>query len=89
MNYDGDAGRRTVELCYRTNKTIVNRIIDWTDEDVWEFLRAYKIPYCELYNEGFKRLGCIGCPLGGPIPGSGSWSVGRSIGSCMSVPLRR
>jgi hypothetical protein len=27
MNYDDDAARRTVELCYRTNKTIVNPII--------------------------------------------------------------
>ena len=67
MNYDDDAARRTVELCYRTNKTIVNPIIDWTDEDVWDFLRSYKIPYCELYDEGFKRLGCIGCPLGGTL----------------------
>lgn len=33
---------------------------------MWEFLHAYNIPYCELYDEGFKRLGCIGCPLGGP-----------------------
>ena len=24
-------------------------------------------PYCELYDEGFKRLGCIGCPLGGTL----------------------
>lgn len=65
LNLDNDAGRRTVEMCYRTHKTIVNPIIDWTDEDVWEFIRAYNIPYCGLYDEGFKRLGCIGCPLGG------------------------
>ncbi len=65
LNLDNDAARRTVELCYRTNKTMVNPIIDWTDEDVWEFIHSYGIPYCGLYDEGCKRLGCVGCPLGG------------------------
>lgn len=65
LNLDNDAARRTVEHCYRTNKTLINPIIDWTDSDVWEFIRSYGIPYCSLYDEGCKRLGCIGCPLGG------------------------
>lgn len=66
MNEDNDPARRTVEHCYRTNKTIINPIIDWTDDDVWEFIHAEHIPYCSLYDEGWKRLGCIGCPLAGP-----------------------
>lgn len=44
-------------------KTMVRPIIDWSDEDVWEFLKSNNIPYCELYDKGFDRLGCIGCPL--------------------------
>lgn len=43
---------------------ILNPIIDWTDEDVWEFLKGNNVPYCKLYDEGYKRLGCIGCPMG-------------------------
>ena len=65
MNDDNDSNRRMVEQCYRTRKTMVNPIVDWTDEDVWEFLNKYNIPHCCLYDEGFKRLGCIGCPLSG------------------------
>lgn len=65
MNMDNDPARRTVEQCYRTNKTLVNPIIDWEDEDVWEFIHRENIPYCSLYDEGWTRLGCIGCPLGG------------------------
>lgn len=44
-------------------KVCISPIIDWTDEDVWEFLKTNNIPYCELYDQGFTRLGCVGCPL--------------------------
>ena len=52
-----------VRYCMQSKGFILNPIIDWTDEDVWEFIHRYKIPYCKLYDEGFKRLGCIGCPM--------------------------
>ena len=65
MNDDNDAERRMVEQCYRTQKTMVNPIVDWEDEDVWAFLNGNNIPHCLLYDEGFTRLGCIGCPLAG------------------------
>lgn len=39
-------------------------IIHWTDEQVWDFIRAEHIPYCRLYDEdGIDRIGCVGCPL--------------------------
>lgn len=41
-------------------------ILYWTDTDVWQFIRQNEMPYCELYDEGFTRLGCVGCPMGGP-----------------------
>lgn len=65
MNDDNDANRRMVEQCYRTQKTMVNPIVDWTDKDVWDFLNENGIPHCSLYDEGYTRLGCIGCPLAG------------------------
>ena len=37
----------------------------WTTEDVWSFHEMEKIPYCCLYDEGFYRLGCVGCPKAG------------------------
>lgn len=64
LNYDDSATRRTVEQCFRTSNTIINIIIDWETEDVWEFLNdVIKVPHCELYDQGYKRLGCIGCPM--------------------------
>lgn len=44
------------------SKVMLRPIIDWADEDVWEFIKTNNFPYCKLYDQGFKRLGCIGCP---------------------------
>lgn len=66
MNLDNDENRRLVELCYRTNKTLVNPLIDWTDEDIWEFSKVENIKQSDLYVQcggTYKRLGCIGCPM--------------------------
>ena len=42
---------------------IINLIYDWTEEDVWSFINCNLIDYCKLYDEGYDRLGCVGCPL--------------------------
>lgn len=62
---DNDEGRRMTEHCYQKKKTILNPIIDWTTAEVWQFIRAERVPYCGLYAEGWHRLGCIGCPMAG------------------------
>ena len=63
LNNDNAESRRLVENCYRRNRITVNPIIDWQDAQVWQFIHAEGIPYCSLYDEGFTRLGCIGCPM--------------------------
>jgi len=50
----------------RKGGLIIAPIAYWTDKDVWDFHAKYNLPYCQLYDEGFHRLGCIGCPLAGP-----------------------
>lgn len=65
LTNDNTETRKMVEQCYKRHKTTVNPIIDWTDEDVWAFIKAENIPYCGLYDEGFSRIGCIGCPMAG------------------------
>jgi len=57
------ASRRMIETCYKDkSKTYLNPIIDWENKDVWDYIRKNNLPYCRLYDEGFKRLGCIMCP---------------------------
>lgn len=63
LRLDNRENARIVEMCYKDHTTLINPIIDWTTEEVWEFIKEYNVPYCSLYDEGFKRLGCIGCPM--------------------------
>ena len=43
---------------------LISPIIHWTEKDVWEFLdKVMEVPHCPLYDEGWHRLGCIGCPM--------------------------
>jgi phosphoadenosine phosphosulfate reductase len=59
------AAWKPVSLHRRTHAWVVSPILSWSDADVWEFIHAHNLPYCSLYDEGFKRLGCIGCPMAG------------------------
>jgi phosphoadenosine phosphosulfate reductase len=47
----------------KTGRWILAPICYWTDDDVWNFIRQENIPYCELYDQGWSRLGCVGCPI--------------------------
>lgn len=63
LNNDNDEKRRLIEDCQIKGKRVLNPIIDWTDTEVWNFIYQYVHRHCELYDDGFSRLGCIGCPL--------------------------
>lgn len=43
--------------------TIVNPIYEWTDSDIWEYIRENDIETNPLYARGYTRVGCIGCPM--------------------------
>lgn len=62
---DNEDGRRLFENCIKRGKRIVNPIIEWTDNDVWDFIKLRGMPYCKLYDEGWKRIGCLMCPMAG------------------------
>ena len=62
---DNDEGRTSLENCVVKGSVIANPIVDWTDGEVWQFIRQYNLPYCKLYDQGETRIGCIGCPMQG------------------------
>lgn len=57
--------RAVMDACVTRRKMCLNPIIEWSDEEVWDFIKSEGIPYCCLYDEGFHRLGCVGCPMAG------------------------
>ena len=51
---------------YRPNKIVeVRPIIDWNDNDVWEYIQTNDLPVIKYYNDpyNFTRHGCVMCPL--------------------------
>ena len=65
LNNDNDDRRQLFESCRIRSKHICNPIVDWSDQDVWDYIRSEKIPINPLYEMGFYRVGCIGCPMAG------------------------
>lgn len=63
LTNDNDPKRKFLENCITRGKYIINPIIDWTDEQVWDFIKGNNLEYCKLYDEGQKRLGCVYCPM--------------------------
>lgn len=66
LNLDNADNRRIIEQCYRTSKTLLNPIVDWSTSDIWEFSRVENIKQSDLYVENggkYKRLGCVLCPM--------------------------
>jgi phosphoadenosine phosphosulfate reductase len=51
----------------RWGKVFVRPILTWSTGEVWEYIGVNNLPYCSLYDEGFKRLGCVLCPFSGEI----------------------
>lgn len=43
------------------DQILVSPIFDWTEREVWLFILGEKLEYCRLYDEGYKRIGCIFC----------------------------
>lgn len=66
---DNTESRRLFERCEVKAKTAVNPIIDWEDADIWDFYQNECPRQNPLYDMGFTRVGCIGCPMAG----AGRW----------------
>ena len=64
LSNDNDDLRRVTEACASQNTRTINPIIDWRDQDVWDFLADRKVA-CNLLYGAFCRVGCIGCPMAG------------------------
>jgi phosphoadenosine phosphosulfate reductase len=40
-----------------------NPILNWAEMDVWAHTTARSLPYCTLYDHGYRSLGCVPCTV--------------------------
>ena len=67
LNNDNHPRRKLLEHCQTKGKFVCNPIIDWTTRDVWDFIHSENLEVNPLYQCGFDRVGCIGCPMVGKV----------------------
>ncbi|MHB0912739.1 MAG: phosphoadenylyl-sulfate reductase [Armatimonadota bacterium] len=39
----------------------INPLLDWSEEDVWNYIRSNDVPYNALHDKGFPSIGCAPC----------------------------
>ena len=39
----------------------INPLINWTEKDVWDYIKQHNIPYNLLHDRGFPSIGCEPC----------------------------
>jgi len=45
-----------------TNKLLkLNPLADWTEEQVWRYIRTHQLPYNKLHDRGYPSIGCAPC----------------------------
>lgn len=64
-----ESAKRKTRLEFEKDKKsdvyILSPILEWASDEIWEYIHNNKLPYPALYDEGFHRIGCIGCPNAG------------------------
>ena len=56
------ADAKKIEIDDQHNGIVkVNPIIDWKWEQVWDYIKANKIPYNKLHDKGYPSIGCEPC----------------------------
>jgi len=71
------ANTALVEWDYANKMVKLNPMAAWTNEQVWEHIRSYDLPYNTLHDHGFPSIGCWTCTKAvepGQDPRSGRWA---------------
>ena len=50
-----------VEWDENNNLLKINPLIDWSEEEVWKYIKENNVPYNKLHDQGFPSLGCQPC----------------------------
>jgi phosphoadenosine phosphosulfate reductase len=62
----------------RFNLWKLNPLADWTERDVWNYIREHHLPYNPLHDHGYPSIGCTHCTK--PVGPGGDLREGRWSG---------
>jgi phosphoadenosine phosphosulfate reductase len=62
----------------RFNLWKLNPLADWTERDVWNYIREHHLPYNPLHDRGYPSIGCTHCTK--PVEPGGDLRDGRWSG---------
>ncbi len=58
--------RKNIKIIEDHNGIVkINPLANWTEKEIWNYLKENNIPYNPLYNQGFRSLGCMPCTRDG------------------------
>jgi phosphoadenosine phosphosulfate reductase len=52
---------RTIEVDETNNLLKINPLINWTEEEVWNYIKENNVPYNQLYDKNYRSIGCAPC----------------------------
>ena len=55
------ADAETVETDRRRGIVKYNPLAHWSEQDLWQVIRAKDLPYNELHDRGYASIGCVPC----------------------------
>jgi len=55
------AGNQPLQLDARNGMQKVSPLLDWTEAEIWEYIRAKQLPYNPLHDRGYPSIGCAPC----------------------------
>ncbi len=49
------------EIDAARGKVKFNPLADWSEDEVWAYIRAFDVPYNALHDQGYRSIGCAPC----------------------------
>lgn len=58
--------RKQSSICnlYDTKRPVSKPLLAWNKNDIFQYVKTHKLPYCNLYDKGWERTGCMFCMFG-------------------------
>ena len=64
LRRDQSTARQTLERVAwddANGLTKINPLLEWTNDDVWAYIKANNVPYNALHDHGYPSIGCAPC----------------------------